>query len=183
MSLKRQQEFGSCWLASARARASVAPLPLPRFGLCWGQHSLCPLRAHPTSKILPGGSRTRLTLSAGLGFGPTAPGLAQAEDLGHEGLWIPKPQKWGRREQTAGRGIPEVLDARDGGGSRGREEPMHQPRAAPASQPRQIPLPAPGCPHGRAPTATSTPVGFLHTLPRNWSHFHLLFPSLLLIRT
>lgn len=32
-----------------------------------------------------------------------------------------------------------------------------------------------GVPHGRAPTPTSTRVGFLHVLPMNRRRFHLLF--------
>lgn len=161
LSLKRQpgvwellvglcQGQGPLWLCSP-CQGSATGLGWP-----WGQHPPCPCRAHPTSKILPGASRTKLTLSAGLGFGPTTPGLAQAEALGHEGLWIPKPQNWGRREKPAGRGIPEVPDARDAGGAEagrrrctnlallrhlGHTKFPSRPRGVPTAGPQQPPPP------------------------------------------
>lgn len=166
--------------AKARPQGWGWPWPPRR---CWGQHPPCPIRAHPGSKILPGGIRTRLTLSVGSGFAPTTPGLAQAEDLGHEGLWDTKSPKMGAERENRRERHRRSAGCRGCGGSRGREEAMDAPtpRGSGISATPNSP-PGSGVSPRQGPNTHLHPVGFLHGFPTNWSHFHLLFPSPLLIR-
>lgn len=98
---------------------------------------------------------------AGLGFGPTSPVPAQAEDLGDGGaLGHQNPKNGGGgKKNKPGRDIPKVWDAGETQGNRGREEAVHQPRALPVSQRCQIPIPAAGCPPRQSPDTHLHPGG------------------------